>query len=119
MPQQSTWSGFCSVSSAAPARRWATLVHDQTSGAHPRSTQLLLSSAAERTPILLAANRPDHARALSRAVRIVRRRDDEPALECQREIRLHGFAWAKSPFANSLWCHSLVGKNCRSLVSAK
>jgi hypothetical protein len=30
-----------------------------------------------------------------------------------------GFLWTKSVFADSLWCHSLVGKNCRSVVSAK
>ena len=52
--------------------------------------------------ILLAANPPDHARPLSRAVRIVRRRDDEPALECQRKIRRHGFPWTKSVLADLL-----------------
>lgn len=51
------------------------------------------------------------------AVRIVQRRDDGPALECQREILLHGIPWAKSVFADSSWCPSLsvrIAASCSS-----
>jgi|SRR5580765_6987086 hypothetical protein len=67
-----------------------------------RSTQLQLSSAAELTRILLAANRSDHARLLSRAVRIIQTHGERFALEGQQEILWHGFLWAKSEFAESL-----------------
>ena len=77
----------------------------------PAPKQLLLSSAAELTPILLAANRPDHARPLSRAVRIVRRRDDGPVLECPKEVFLPGFPQTKRLFPVSLWRHSFTGKD--------